>query len=64
MFDNIRSVGIAAMLLALTRTMQDEECVKKMLNDQGFRYVVTEVGGNSDSQRRNECHVRISDEDN
>ena len=29
MFDNIRSVGIAAMLLALTRTMQDEECVKK-----------------------------------
>lgn len=47
MFDNIRSVGIAAMLLALTRTMQDEECIKKMLNDQGFRYVVTEVGGNS-----------------
>lgn len=47
MFDNIRSVGIAAMLLALTRTMQDEEIVKKMLADQGFRYVVTEVGGNS-----------------
>lgn len=47
MFDNIRSVGIAAMLLALTRTMQDEESVKKMLAEQGFRYVVTEVGGNS-----------------
>ena len=47
MFDNIRSVGIAAMLLALTRTMQDEENVKKMLTEQGFRYVVTEVGGNS-----------------
>ncbi len=47
MFDNIRSVGTAAMLLALTRNMQDEEAVKKMLADQGFRYVVTEVGGNS-----------------
>ena len=47
MFDNIRSVGIAAMLLGLTRTMQDEESVKKMLTEQGFRYVVTEVGGNS-----------------
>ena len=47
MFDNIRSVGTAAMLLALTRNMQDEETVKKMLADQGFRFVVTEVGGNS-----------------
>ena len=47
MFDNIRSVGTAAMLLALTRNMHDEEAVKKMLADQGFRYVVTEVGGNS-----------------
>ena len=47
MFDNIRSVGIAAMLLALTRTIQDEEIVKKMLTEQGFRYVVTVVGGNS-----------------
>ncbi len=47
MFDNIRSVGIAAMLLALTRTIPDEENVKKMLTEQGFRYVVTEVGGNS-----------------
>ena len=46
MFDNIRSVGMAAMLLALTRTMQDEEAVKKMLTEQGFRFVVTEVGGN------------------
>jgi hut operon positive regulatory protein len=47
MFDNVRSVGTAAMLLALTRTMQDEEAVKKMLSSQGFRFVVTEVGGNS-----------------
>ena len=47
MFDNIRSVGTAAMLLALTRNMQDEDTVKKMLAEQGFRFVVTEVGGNS-----------------
>ena len=47
MFENIRSVGTAAMLLALTRNMQDEEEVKKLLTDQGFRLVVTEVGGNS-----------------
>jgi hut operon positive regulator len=47
MFNNIRSVGIAAMLLALTRNIHDEESVKKMLAEQGFRYVVTEVGGNS-----------------
>lgn len=47
MFDKIQSVGAAAMLLALTRNMQDEESVKKLLSAQGFRYVVTEVGGNS-----------------
>ena len=47
MFENIRNVGTAAMLLALTRNMQDEEEVKKLLADQGFRLVVTEVGGNS-----------------
>ena len=47
MFETIRSVGTAAMLLALTRNMQDEESVKKMLAEQGFRFVVTEVGGNS-----------------
>ena len=47
MFENVRNVGTAAMLLALTRNMQDEEEVKKLLTDQGFRLVVTEVGGNS-----------------
>ncbi|WP_371379880.1 HutP family protein [Sporomusa aerivorans] len=47
MQDSVRSVGTAAMLLALTRTMADEEAVKRMLTGQGFRFVVTEVGGNS-----------------
>lgn len=55
MFDTVRSVGMAAMLLALTRTMQDEDAVKKKLASQGFRFVVTEVGGtsaNSDFQTK------------
>lgn len=55
MFEHIRSVGMAAMLLALTRTMQDEDAVKRMLANQGFRFVVTEVGGtsaNSDFQTK------------
>lgn len=55
MFENVRSVGMAAMLLALTRTMQDEDAVKKTLTAQGFRFVVTEVGGtsaNSDFQTK------------
>ena len=47
MQDSVRSVGTAAMLLALNRTMADEEAVKRMLTGQGFRVVVTEVGGNS-----------------
>lgn len=55
MFENVRSVGMAAMLLALTRTIQDEDAVKKALAAQGFRFVVTEVGGtsaNSDFQTK------------
>lgn len=47
MRESVRSVGTAAMLLALTRTMEDEESVKKLLYEQGFKFVVTEVGGNS-----------------
>lgn len=47
MRESIRSVGTAAMLLALTRTMEDEESTKKLVAEQGFRFVVTEVGGNS-----------------
>ncbi len=47
MAESIKSVGTAAMLLALTRTMADEDTVKQMLTGQGYKVVVTEVGGNS-----------------
>ena len=40
MFDNIRSVGTAAMLLALTRNMQDEDTVKKMLAERDLEIEV------------------------
>lgn len=43
----VSSAGTAAMLLALTRSMNDEEWAKKMVAQRGFRYVVTEVGGRS-----------------
>lgn len=48
MRNSIKSVGTAAMLLALTRTMTDEDAAKKMLFDIGYRFVVTEVGGTSE----------------
>lgn len=41
--ESIKSVGVAAMLLALTRTLRDEETVKRALA--GHKFVVTEVGG-------------------
>lgn len=47
MSESIKSVGTAAMLLALSRTILDEDTAKKMLSDQGYKFVVTEVGGNS-----------------
>lgn len=47
MSQSVRTVGTAAMLLALTRTMQDEETLKSMLAGRGYRCVVTEVGGKS-----------------
>ena len=46
MAHSIRSVGTAAMFLALTRTIEDEDAVKRMIADQGYKFVVTEVGGN------------------
>lgn len=48
MKNSVKSVATAAMLLALTRTMQDEETVKQLLIEQGYKCVVTEVGGKSD----------------
>lgn len=46
MIQSINSVGTAAMFLALTRTTEDEETVKEALAGKGFKFVVTEVGGN------------------
>ena len=43
--ESIKSVGVAAMLLALTRTLKDEETAKRALTEAGHKVVVTEVGG-------------------
>ena len=45
MGESIKSVGVAAMLLALTRTLKDEETAKRALTEAGHKFVVTEVGG-------------------
>ncbi|AJQ26741.1 HutP family protein [Pelosinus fermentans] len=45
--NSVTSVGTAAMLLALTRTMADEDDIKQMVGKKGYRFVVTEVGGKS-----------------
>ena len=44
--ESVKSVGVAAMLLALTRTLKDEETAKRALTEVGHKFVVTEVGGN------------------
>ena len=43
--ESIKSIGVAAMLLALTRTLKDEETAKRALTEAGHKFVVTEVGG-------------------
>ncbi|MEG1726651.1 MAG: HutP family protein [Acidaminococcaceae bacterium] len=43
--DSVKTPGVAAMLLALTRTLHDEEVVKAAIIDMGHKFVVTEVGG-------------------
>lgn len=43
--ESIKTVGVAAMLLALTRTLKDEETAKRALTEAGHKFVVTEVGG-------------------
>ena len=43
----VSSAGTAAMLLALTRSITEEDFVKNMVAKKGYRYVVTEVGGRS-----------------
>lgn len=44
------SVGNAAMLLALTWNLILEDEVKHILTKEGFKYVVTEVGGTSSGE--------------
>lgn len=43
----VQSVSSAAMVLAMTTSMSDEEEVKRFLAEQGYRAVVTEIGGNT-----------------
>ena len=42
--NSVNSSGTAAMLLALTQTIYDEEKVKQIVAKNGFKAVVTEVG--------------------
>ncbi len=44
------SVGYCALMLAATRNMADENKVKKHLLENGFKIVVTEIGGKSDEE--------------
>ncbi len=43
----VSSAGTAAMLLALSRSITDEDFIKTLVAKRGYRYVVTEVGGRS-----------------
>lgn len=45
--DSIRNVGVAAMLLALTSSIRDEEVVKQAVASLKHKFVVTEIGGKS-----------------
>lgn len=42
---SIVSPGTAAMMLALTQTIYDEDLAKKLVAKKGLKAVVTEVGG-------------------
>lgn len=43
--NSIKSPGAAAMMLAITQTLYDEERMKQLIAKSGFKAVVTEVGG-------------------
>lgn len=47
MEESVCSVGAAAMLLALTQTIYDEDKVKQIVASKSLKAVVTEVGGQS-----------------
>ena len=36
--ESVKSVGVAAMLLALTRTLKDEETAKRALTEVGHKF--------------------------
>lgn len=52
--NSVNSSGTAAMLLALTQTIYDEEKVKQIVAKNGFKAVVTEVGGRASFDDFNE----------
>lgn len=52
--NSVNSAGSAAMLLALTQTMFDEEKIKEIVAKNGFKAVVTEVGGKTSFDDFNE----------
>lgn len=54
MKNSVTSVGVAAMLLALTQNLFDEDTIKKMIADAGFKAVVTEIGGKTSLNDFNE----------
>lgn len=54
MESSIKSPGSAAMLLALTQTLYDEERVKQLVAKNGLKAVVTEVGGKTNFYDFNE----------
>ncbi len=51
---SINSVGAAAMLLAITQTIYDEDRMKQLVAKSGFKAVVTEVGGKTSFDDFNE----------
>lgn len=52
--NSVNSSGTAAMLLALTQTIYDEKKVKQIVAKNGFKAVVTEVGGRTSFDDFNE----------
>ncbi len=54
MESSIKSEGSAAMLLALTQTIYDEDRMKEIIAKNGYKAVVTEVGGKTSFDDFNE----------
>lgn len=52
--NSIASPGIAAMMLALTQTIYDEDLAKQLVAKKGLKAVVTEVGGKTNFYDFNE----------